>query len=123
VTVPIGLIITWLRLWSVLYHVTVCQHVLYHVTAPIGLCFITWPCLSPCALSRDCACRSVFITWRYQSVSAVSQTSMPINCVCSPNCSHCSSFQTPRCFLIALFLSSLTSRATKSTQLFCHTLS
>jgi hypothetical protein len=104
--VSLSVSITWLHLRSVLYHVTVflgvfvtwlglsacalsrdrgCQSVLYHVTVlvglclsrnlPVGLCSITWLCRF--VLSRDCACRSVFITWLQLSVSAV------IICLCA----------------------------------------
>ena len=102
--------ITWLHLWPVLYHVTVpvslCSitwlrlwSVLYYVTALVSLCSITWLCLSVCiyhviaplvcVLSRDCAGRSVFITWLYLSLSDLSYASVQIHFVYIPNYSRC----------------------------------
>jgi hypothetical protein len=93
--------ITWLRLWSVLYYVTTlvslccitllclsvcdlsldraCQSMQYHVTVLVGFC-----------LSRDCACRPVFITWlRLWSVLCYVTALVSLCCItwlCRPVC-------------------------------------
>jgi len=92
----------------------------YHVTVPVSLClsrdyacrsvFITWLCLSACALacvsvglylSRNCTfglcfitwlCLSVFITWLCLSACALSSDRaclcLPRDCVCQPVLYH-----------------------------------
>ena len=95
-SVPVGLcfvlcfcrsvFITWLRLWSVLYHVTV----------PVGLCFFTWPRLSVCALSRDlsvslcfimllCLPVCIYIMWRCLS-ALLYHVTVPVSLCLSSDC-------------------------------------
>ena len=128
--------ISWLRVITVIsdlsHWITLERELLQNLQlwsfVPVGLCFITWLCLSACiyhvsmlvglCFSRECACLC-FITWPFLS-ACVYHVTVPAGLCLSRECSVSLCFITWPCLSVCALSRDSAGRSVFITWLFCQ---